>query len=172
MIGVIFDLDQTLIDTSLAEPYRPGNWSMAYQQIPHFAPYDGMFDVLRQIEAENIPYCIVTSSPSTYCVRVCNHWNIKSNMAVCYHDTPGKKKPHPAPILLGVSKLGLPASNILSFGDRNIDITASNAANVKSVACMWGAANREELLAANPTYTIEHPTEILSLIKTLRATIE
>jgi phosphoglycolate phosphatase-like HAD superfamily hydrolase len=168
-IGLIFDLDQTLIDSSLAEPYRkPSKWGMAYQQIPHFTLYDGIQKVLNHLAEKEIPYCIVTSSPSTYCSKVCAFWEIRSENMICYHDTPsGQKKPHPAPILLALNKLQIDAKNALSFGDRDIDIISSNNAGVGSVACLWGASDTHTLLAAKPLYTINQPLEIITLISTL-----
>jgi phosphoglycolate phosphatase-like HAD superfamily hydrolase len=54
--------------------------------------------------------------------------------------------------------------NALSFGDRDIDIIASAAAGVKSVACLWGSEDPESLKKANPNYIIHHPDEIIPLI--------
>jgi phosphoglycolate phosphatase-like HAD superfamily hydrolase len=167
--GLIFDLDQTLIDSSLAEPYRkPSKWGGAYQQIPNFTEYEGISKVLSYLSEKSIPYCIVTSSPSTYCTKVCAFWKINNEHVICYHDTPsGQKKPHPAPILYALNKLQIDAKNALSFGDRDIDIISSNNAGVASVACLWGAADTELLLAANPTFTIKKPLEIIPLINKL-----
>lgn len=163
-IGLIFDLDLTLIDSKVAEPYRKQRqWQRVYEVIPSFSPYNGIAEVLDFVARENISYCIVTSSPNAYCVKVCQQWGINSELCVCYHDT-ARRKPYPDPIHLALQKLKLPASNVLSFGDRDIDITASNAAGVSSVACLWGAGNHESLLAAHPVHTIQQPNEMIDLI--------
>ena len=53
MRKVIFDLDLTLVDTTVVEQARHDrNWSLAYSLIPNCVVYDGMekiFDVMREI---------------------------------------------------------------------------------------------------------------------------
>ncbi|SFW84046.1 HAD family hydrolase [Chitinophaga sancti] len=164
-MGLIFDLDQTIIDSSLAESYRSArNWSAVYSTIGNFTVYEGIVDILGDAKAKGIKICIVTSSPSTYCNRVLSHFNIPHDYTVCYHDTT-RRKPHPEPILKGLQYLNLPANKVLSFGDRDIDIVASNAAKVASVACTWGCSDVQTLKAAKPSYIVNSPREIYDLIK-------
>jgi len=167
MISIIFDLDQTLLDTSLAEPHRsPGKWASAYAEIPNFRPYEGITKVFEYIKEKAITCCIVTNSPSDYCSKVTSYWNIKCDFHICYHDTK-KRKPYPDPYLLAINRFDKQPDNILAVGDRDIDITASHAAGIKSVACLWGASNYKSLLAANPTYIAKTPMELLEIISRL-----
>jgi DNA processing protein len=164
-MSLIFDLDMTLVDSKLAEPYRkPNQWATAYSHIPNFTMYEGIVKVLKYLEEKKIAYCIVTSSPSTYCQKVCEHWNISSKHLVCYHDTT-RRKPYADPILLALNRMKVQADEALSFGDREIDIQASHAAGVKSVACLWGCEDEKSLLESKPTYTLKSPSEIIPLIE-------
>lgn len=164
-MNLIFDLDLTLIDSKIAEANRSKRlWQTVYGQIPSFTAYQGMDEVLLYLKENKIPYSIVTSSPATYCKNVCGHWGFNQDHIVAYHDTK-KKKPAPEPILLALSKMKATPENTLSFGDRDIDIVASNAAGVKSVACLWGTEDSKSLLAAKPTYVISSPAEIVPLLK-------
>ena len=163
-MNLIFDLDLTLINSSIAEPFRKKrDWQKVYTQIPTFTEYEGMKDVIAYLAAQKIPYSIVTSSPEPYCKKVCAHWNFSQTYLVTFYDTKNRK-PHPDPILLAMSRMRAEGSDTLSFGDRDIDIQASHAAGVKSVACLWGCLDHESLLSANPTYVIHHPHEIIPLI--------
>lgn len=49
--GIIFDLDQTLVDSNVAKPYRSAhNWSIVYSLIPKFIlyeAYDKVFEFIR-----------------------------------------------------------------------------------------------------------------------------
>jgi phosphoglycolate phosphatase-like HAD superfamily hydrolase len=38
-----------------------------------------------------------------------------------------------------------PANNVISFGDRVVDIEASNAAGIESVVCLWGTKERKKI---------------------------
>ena len=68
--GVIFDLDQTLVDSSIAEAERKcRNWRGVYELIPKFKIYDGIFETIEFIKNQNIQICILTSSPSVYCEK-------------------------------------------------------------------------------------------------------
>lgn len=164
-MSLIFDLDQTLIDSRLAEAKRKARqWRLVYPLISKFTTYDGMADVLGKLRVNEIPYCIVTTSPSIYCQKVCTAWDIHPSYMVCYHDVPHSQlKPHPASMLKAIHLLGVEPPDILSFGDRDIDILASNSAGVSSVACLWGTDDKARLLAAKPVYTIERPSQILEL---------
>jgi len=165
MISIIFDLDQTLLDTSLAEMHRNrGKWDSVYAQIPNFTYYAGLEEVFAYIEQKAIKCCIVTNSPSNYCTKVTTHWNIKCDFHICYHDTK-RRKPYPDPYLLAINKFDNRAENILAVGDRNIDITAAHAAGIKSVACLWGTERHEQVLAENPTYVAKTPNDLLEIIK-------
>jgi HAD superfamily hydrolase (TIGR01662 family) len=163
-MNLIFDLDLTLINSSVAEPNRQKRlWQSVYGQIPTFTEYEGIKDVLSHLRENKIRYAIVTSSPASYCKNVCTHWGICLDYVVAYHDTK-KRKPAPDPILLALEKMKAKPADTISFGDRDIDIQASHAAGVKSVACLWGSEDQDSLLAAKPNYIIHHPKEIIPLI--------
>ena len=45
--GIIFDLDQTLVDSNVAKPYRSAhNWSIVYSLIPKFILYTVIVSLL------------------------------------------------------------------------------------------------------------------------------
>lgn len=165
---LIFDLDQTLVDTQALEVYRNSkDWKKVYSLIPTVKLFEGFEDVLNILRQQGHKVAIVTSSPSVYCSKVLSHCKITCETLVCYHDT-SRKKPNPDPILLAIEKLGISSENLkntFSFGDKAIDIIASKRANVKSVACTWGALNSHELIAAEPDYIINQVDEIFNFIE-------
>ena len=151
-MGLIFDLDQTLVDSRPAEQYRTSrNWSMVYSKIPSFELYEGIRELLQKLSSKSIPISIVTSSPSTYCSKVLTHFGFAYDYIVCYHDTP-KRKPYPDPINLAVHKMGISPNNCFSLGDKSIDIEASNSAGVISCACLWGSDEKEVVMTSNPKH--------------------
>ena len=61
-MGVIFDLDQTLVESLVAtQDRRSRNWNTVYSKIPQFKVYDEIIRVLKFLDEKNIPVCIVTS---------------------------------------------------------------------------------------------------------------
>lgn len=151
MAGVIFDLDQTLVDSSSAEKLRKARqWGQVYKLIPGFSVYPGIGNALKYLRDRQIPFSIVSTSPGIYCQKVVSHWGLQTPFLVGYFDT-AKTKPYPEPILKALELMGCTAGQCLSLGDRDIDIQASNAAGVRSIACTWGAADLTGLLASSPS---------------------
>ena len=160
---IIFDLDQTIINSSISESFRKRReWSEVYKLIPKFELYDGILSVLNIVKRNGIKICIVTSSPGSYCTKVIKQWNIPCDYTVCYHDTVNKK-PHPEPINKALAYFNISSELVLSLGDKDIDIEASRKANVKSVGCLWGANDKTTLINSNPNFIINSPNEILNI---------
>lgn len=168
MPSLILDLDQTLIDTSSAQNFRkPGGWQIVYGMIPSFIVYDGIADLFQYIKDRKIKVCIVTTSPSTYCGRVLAHWSIPFDHMICYHDVK-RVKPDPEGFLKAIERLGDDPANILSLGDRAIDIQASKAVNVKSIGCLWGSTERQLVMNAKPDYLAETAQDALTIVKSVQ----
>src|SRR5213080_1443485 len=116
-MGVIIDLDLTLVDSQAAESLRRARrWPQVYELIPQFTVYDGIHDLVADLTIAKIPICVVTSSPRSYCERTLKHFEWTGVETVCYHDTT-LHKPNPAPILLALKKLQLQPAQALSVGD-------------------------------------------------------
>lgn len=165
MRKVIFDLDQTLVDTTSLEGLRRARkWNDVYSLIPQTVLYDGMRDVLDVLEKHAIPVVIVSTSPRAYIERVVKHHNIPVKAIIGYHDVVDIK-PAPEAMLKALECLGCSPKDAISFGDRAIDIKASNAAGIESVACFWGTQEKRELLHSGYTHAIVSPMEILTLIR-------
>lgn len=165
MRSIIFDLDLTLVDTTPLEQARADrNWQLAYSQIGECQLYEGIQEVLDVIAKHKIPTAIVSTSPSTYVKNVVNYFHIPVNHIIGYHDAK-PHKPAPQPMLLALQQLGCTAQQAISFGDRVIDIQASNAAQIESVACFWGTKEKKGLIASGYRHAIIHPREILTLIR-------
>ena len=151
-MGILIDLDQTLIDSQVAESFRKSrNWRMVYQLIPKLRPYAGISHLLQELNSLNVPICIVTSSPQTYCQQVVTHngWHVQS--MVCYHDTK-RRKPYPDPILLGLQKLQQSACDVdvVSIGDAAKDTEAARSAHVYSIGSLWGSLEPDQLIKSKP----------------------
>lgn len=165
MRSIIFDLDLTLVDTTCLEHYRHNrDWKGAYSRIPDTTLYTGLQEVLEIIRKNNVPCAIVSTSPRPYIENIVAYHNLPIQHIVSYHDAK-PIKPHPAQMLKALELLGQPAHRVTSFGDRVIDIDASNAAGIESIACFWGTKERKELLRSEFSHAIVRPEEILTLIR-------
>lgn len=165
MKHIIFDLDLTLVDTTILEPARQArNWQQAYEMIPQCKVYDGLEAIFEIIRKYNIKTCVVSTSPRPYVEKIVEHFNLPINHIVAYHDAK-PIKPAPQPMLKALELMGENARNVISFGDRVIDIQSSNSAGVESVACFWGTKEKRELMQSQYSHAIVSPSEILTLIR-------
>jgi HAD superfamily hydrolase (TIGR01509 family) len=165
MKNVIFDLDLTLVDTTVLEPFRHSrNWSEAYANIPRCSMYAGVRQVLDYMRSNGIKVCIVSTSPRPYVEKIVGYFGIHADFIVGYHDAK-PIKPSPAPMFRALQLLGCTASQAVSFGDRAIDIQSSKAAGIKAVACTWGTKELAALMASAPDYTIGSPAEMIQYLQ-------
>lgn len=165
MKNIIFDLDLTLVDTTILESSRhERDWNKAYSLIPQTSLYAGISDVFEIIRKNNINVAIVSTAPRTYVEKLVEYYRIPVKAIVAYHDA-SPIKPHPASMLKALDLLGVTASSTISFGDRVIDIQSSNSAGIESVACFWGTTEKKELIHSGYSHAILKPLEILTLIR-------
>lgn len=165
MRNIIFDLDLTLVDTTICEQSRHDrNWQQAYSLIPQCTLYNGIEDVFSIIGKFNIKTCIVSTSPRLYVEKLIEHFRIPAKWIVSYHDAK-PIKPHPAQMLKALELMESNARSSISFGDRVIDIQASNTAEIESVACFWGTKEKSELIKSGYRHAIISPKEIITLIR-------
>lgn len=163
-MAILFDLDQTLIDTQQVEPLRRARrWAEIYPLIPQLQPYEGINELLAELHTRGIPLCIVTSSPRPYCEQVIRHCRWQFNATVCFHDT-AKRKPHPDPILEGLRRLGVTSDQAVAVGDAAKDTFAARAAQVISIGALWGTDNQQELLDSRPDVICHTVTELRDIL--------
>lgn len=139
-MGIIFDLDYTIIDSSIAKDERRArNWKNVYELIPKMQPFKKVVDFINLAVQSGIEVAIVTSSPRPYCEKVLNFLGIDNVITVCYHDTQNHK-PDSEPLLLAIKKMkNQEGKMIVAIGDQEKDIVAANNIhNVVSILGYWG----------------------------------
>lgn len=157
---MIFDLDQTLIDSRIAEPLRQQRrWQEVYRLIPQMHVYEGIDSFIRELKSRAIKTSIVTTAPSVYASKVDVYFKWNTDVIVGYHDT-AKKKPSPEPYQLALKRLNILSTEAISLGDRDIDIISSKAAGITAAACLWGTENINALIAANPEHRFNSINEL------------
>jgi phosphoglycolate phosphatase-like HAD superfamily hydrolase len=165
--AVILDLDQTLVDTSKLEPLRKsGNWGKVYDQIPSLKEFPEINFLLKDLNDKHIKTVIITTSPSGYCSKIVNHFGWSISGMICYHDVKPHIKPHPKAFLQALEKFSIDPNRIISAGDRDIDIVASKAAKIPSIACTWASPNPTALLNSKPEFVAHSSKELRELIRT------
>lgn len=152
-MGIIFDLDQTIIDSRIAlEARRNREWQTVYNLIPQMTPYTEVIELIHALVNLGIEVAVVTSSPRPYCERVLNYFRVTGVITVCYHDTPGHHKPDPEPYLYAIKQMrDQQGRRIIAVGDEKNDITAAHAANIECALAYWGNDYYDNYSTVRPT---------------------
>ena len=105
----------------------------------HSTPFEGVEDVLAQIEAAGARWGIVSNKPHYLCVGVVKAMGWDSRCAVLLGgDSLPQRKPDPEPLWHACRECGIDAAQSVYVGDDERDIVAARKAGMKSVAALWG----------------------------------
>ena len=132
--------------------------------------FDGMNELLEQLESNCIPWGVVTNKPSWLTDPLMQQMGMVERAAcVVSGDTCANKKPHPEPIHHACSLAGVNTENCWYIGDAERDIEAGNAAGCTTVTALFGyidADDQPENWQAD--HIISHPSEIMDLLENQR----
>jgi len=101
--------------------------------------YPGMESLLTKMEHDAIKWGVVTNKPTLYSRPLLARLELLARCAslVCPDDVT-HTKPHPEPLLLACTQLGLAPENVVYVGDHPRDIEAGNAAGMYTIAVTYG----------------------------------
>jgi HAD superfamily hydrolase (TIGR01662 family) len=165
--GLIFDLDNTLIDTNNLRKFRESrDWQSCYQNL-HTTSIICKSDILEEnLTKWNCKLGIVTNSPRFYAEKILKHHCFVYDALVAYHDCK-RRKPFPEPMLMCANYLGILPKEVISIGDHVNDVIAANRAGMISIGVSWGDSTKEELVLANPNYIVDSFNELINLLNSL-----
>ncbi len=180
MKQIIFDLDNTLINTFVIDSLRNQIklekdrqkknilWRQLEEKLYECKPYQHIEELFNHIRENHINSIIVSNTANRIIKRLIDIYNIPVIDYIGRFTLNRFKpivKPDPQPILKAVELLNTHPSNIISVGNESIDTIASNRANITSVHVKWGQQESDEtIIHSNPTYIINDPLELIQLI--------
>lgn len=128
--------------------------------------YDGMAELLADIERANLLWGVVTNKPLRFAEPIMHQLGLSSRSAVLIcPDHVSRSKPDPEPMLLACSQLGLDPSSVLFVGDDLRDIESGRAAGSRTAAVRYGYIHPED----NPDtwgadVVVDHPLELRAVL--------
>lgn len=127
--------------------------------------FPGVPDVLDALCARGYRLGVVTSKRRSTTEAAVRAFGLDRWCGVIIVDEDVRRhKPHPEPVLLALSRLGVAADQALMVGDSAEDITAGRAAGAGTAAALWGAMRIDEVLGARPDHRLERPDALLMLL--------
>ena len=152
MLGILFDLDMTLVDSSVLMSLRSQkNWSAVYRNIPKTKLFPGAKEAIQELTlSQSYKIGVVTSSPRKYAEKLLNYHGLDIPVIVAYHDT-AQHKPAAEPIILACQKLNLKPGKefTASVGDESKDMLSTRKVKgINALGVSWGVSSTKELLNA------------------------
>ena len=101
--------------------------------------FEGMHEVLCDLEALGIRWGVVTNKPSRFTNPLLQALDLSRRSAcIVSGDTLKNKKPHPEPILHACDIVGCKPHETIYVGDAQRDIEAGNRAGTKTLVALFG----------------------------------
>ena len=129
--------------------------------------FDGMAELLDQLDREPLPWGVVTNKAERFTFPVLRGLNLGARAAcIVGGDTTSRAKPHPDPLLHAAATLRLPPSACLYVGDDLRDVQAARAAGMRVLAAKYGYLGDGGAVESwQADAVIGHPREVLDYLR-------
>ena len=132
----------------------------------HSHLFDGMAEVLADIEAANLIWGVVTNKPVRFAEPIMQQLGLaeRSKVLIC-PDHVKNSKPDPEPLTLACKLLDLDPASVLFVGDDLRDIESGRSAGTKTCAVTYGYIHPDD----NPKHwgadvVIDHPSALREVL--------
>ena len=136
----------------------------AYTDVHHdrlLRSYAGIDRGLAALSRAGVRLAVVTSKTHALARRGLTRCGLNHYFDVLVgFDDIAEHKPHPAPVLAALERLGVDAAGALFVGDSPHDIRAGRAAGVRTAAVLWGPFPEHTLARESPHHWLAEPERI------------
>jgi phosphoglycolate phosphatase len=117
----------------------------------HTKLFAGADAVLSEIERRRLRWGIVTNKASRFTLPLLERLALAPRAgAIICGDTTAQTKPHPAPLIAAAAALSLATTDCVYVGDAERDITAGQAAGMKTLVALYGYLGADDSPEAWP----------------------
>lgn len=132
----------------------------------HVRPYDGIVELLQLLKAKGIQLAVLSNKPHEQTKDViATFFGTETFDCVQGQQEGIPRKPDPTAALLIAKQFKVGSKDCVYIGDSDVDMQTANAAGMESVGVTWGFRSKEILLGHGAKHTIDHPEELLSIVK-------
>ena len=149
---IIFDFDLTLVDTKPVEALRAARkWTAVMDRAPALEVYDGVHELLFDLDAGGQTLAIVTKSPDMIPRDFVRRYRWPISIVIGFHQVT-RRKPDPEALTLAMREAGAERDETLHVGDQPEDTEASRRAGIVAIGAGWGSADVGLLRASSPDH--------------------
>lgn len=130
------------------------------------APYEGIVELLKSLKEQGLYISVLSNKPHAQTVHVVETifgTDIFSTVQGQQEGIP--RKPDPGAAIVIAEKLQIDPSECVYIGDSEVDIATGTSAGMKTIGVTWGFRSKEELLDAGAVSIVDHPLQILEILK-------
>lgn len=128
--------------------------------------YEGVVETLHTLHDMGIRLAVVSTKRRANIIRGLNVLGVLDlfEWIVGFEDTP-YVKPHPAPILFALEKLGVAKEDAIMIGDNFHDIQGGKNAGVRTAGVAWSFRGKAFLEQFHPDYMLEKMEDLIAIVK-------
>ncbi|MCI6233370.1 MAG: HAD family hydrolase [Selenomonas sp.] len=128
-------------------------------------PYDGIQDMLDELQRRHIPLGICTNKHQSAAEDIVNAMFPAGTFQSIMGDQPSlPRKPDPKKVLMIAEKFGVGPSAVAYFGDTSVDMDTAKNAGFFPVGVLWGFRPKEELVEHGAKVLLEKPMELFEKV--------
>ncbi|KEF38529.1 haloacid dehalogenase superfamily enzyme, subfamily IA [Schinkia azotoformans MEV2011] len=140
----------------------PQFFQLYRQGIKNIKPYDGIKEMLNDVEKKGCKIAIISSNSRENILYFLKHYQIKNIKEVlCSSKIHGKDRL----IIRFLREKQLKSSEVVYVGDEHRDVVACKKTGVQMIWVGWGYDAEEVVDPLKPDYKVYTPAEILKVIK-------
>ena len=134
------------------------------------AVYPGIEAALAELHSRKMKLFVATSKPTVYAERILEHFGLSRHFrAIHGSELDGTRSNKTQLIQHILARESLNPAQTLMVGDRAQDVTAALAHRLHPVGALWGYGSEAELVAAGARTLCVRPSDLASLVATLRS---
>jgi phosphoglycolate phosphatase len=128
--------------------------------------YEGVPELLDALERRELSICILSNKSDDFTRAIVQRFLGKWKFAAIHGESKDFPiKPDPLGARQIARELGISPAEFLYVGDTATDMRTANAVGMFPVGVLWGFRTQHELISGGAKVLIEHPTDLLDLLK-------
>ena len=126
--------------------------------------YDGIKETLEILKAKKM--AVLSNKTEIFSCEIIKRLGLaKYFVEIWGGDTAGVKKPDPKPVFDLVKKTRSELKNTVMIGDSDNDFKVAKAADIASIAVLYGYSTKEQISKFSPDYMVAKPQDIIKIVR-------